>query len=117
MRISDWSSDVCSSDLAPLIGPPFRRRGRFQTALRNIVAPTGCNASRRGQRSRPARLSAKGFAMLRSFLFATLSAVALTTASLPGPTANAEPNSAQWPMDIHGQLTIPNKQAQHHTHI
>src|SRR3546814_7565978 len=30
MRISDWSSDVCSSDLAPLIKPGFRTRDLFR---------------------------------------------------------------------------------------
>src|SRR3546814_18387852 len=32
MRISDWSSDVCSSDLHPLFGPMFEKavaRGRY----------------------------------------------------------------------------------------
>src|SRR3546814_1778238 len=35
MRISDWSSDVCSSDLAvPFILEPSHRRGRGRAALR-----------------------------------------------------------------------------------
>src|SRR3546814_4269657 len=28
MRISDWSSDVCSSDLAPVLGQPQRQRSK-----------------------------------------------------------------------------------------
>src|SRR3546814_4257384 len=30
MRISDWSSDVCSSDLAQIVGPNRRRRGGWR---------------------------------------------------------------------------------------
>src|SRR3546814_16758187 len=32
MRISDWSSDVCSSDLVPLRGPDGKPIGRFWSA-------------------------------------------------------------------------------------
>src|SRR3546814_10744120 len=49
--------------------------------------------------------------MLRSFLFATLSAVALTSASITGATENAAPKSAQVTSDIPDKFTIPNEDA------
>src|SRR3546814_19737764 len=41
MRISDWSSDVCSSDLGTpsvlvLLNPAFVNRGRFRPAIRAV---------------------------------------------------------------------------------
>src|SRR3546814_6139283 len=43
MRISDWSSDVCSSDLLPRAKPPHtgpRMRARLSTAwLKPMIAP------------------------------------------------------------------------------
>src|SRR3546814_2412705 len=83
----------------------------FPSRLRNIIASAGCIASSIAPRSRPARSIARGFAMLRSFLFATLSAVALTSASITGATENAAPKSAQVTSDIPDKFTIPNEDA------
>src|SRR3546814_4576801 len=44
MRISDWSSDVCSSDLAP---PPPRRSGRRTTGWPGTGWPSGPATRRR----------------------------------------------------------------------
>lgn len=49
--------------------------------------------------------------MVRSFLFATLSAVALTGASITGATASAAPKPAQMQADIPDKFTIPNEDA------
>src|SRR3546814_4497259 len=50
MRISDWSSDVCSSDLGPLGGDPqgwpFARR---KSASRQTLRPDSPEASMRDQ--------------------------------------------------------------------
>src|SRR3546814_3250270 len=54
MRISDWSSDVCSSDLVPLAPPLARALGKL---------PAGDDRTRgagRGARGRPARLAGPG---------------------------------------------------------
>src|SRR3546814_2293405 len=55
--------------------------------------------------------------MLRSVLFATLSAVALTTASITGATENAAPKSAQVTSDIPDKFTIPNEDADYDTRV
>src|SRR3546814_13370633 len=49
--------------------------------------------------------------MLPSFLFATLSAVSLSSASISGATENAAPKSAQVTSDIPDKFTIPNEDA------
>src|SRR3546814_20096733 len=46
MRISDWSSDVCSSDLPP-------RRGCADGAERRVAAPAPIHADRRHGRTQP----------------------------------------------------------------
>src|SRR3546814_9350830 len=64
MRISDWSSDVCSSDLArrpgPRAGPPVRRQPH---ARRNRRMTSHLNLSRDGhvaliELNRPEKLNA-----------------------------------------------------------
>src|SRR3546814_7050157 len=40
MRISDWSSDVCSSDLSVFAGSPIKRTGRDRF-LRNVLIAIG----------------------------------------------------------------------------
>src|SRR3546814_6908489 len=73
MRISDWSSDVCSSDLRALADPAFRRgRGRarrdpYRSAARARSRPSQARASgvalsgggRRARRPRRGRLGAR----------------------------------------------------------
>lgn len=49
--------------------------------------------------------------MVRSFLFVTLSAVALTGASVAGAAAGAAPKAAQVQADIPDKFTIPNEDA------
>src|SRR3546814_4866063 len=38
MRISDWSSDVCSSDLPEARHPPFRHGGAYSLAIEAAIA-------------------------------------------------------------------------------
>src|SRR3546814_2122651 len=38
MRISDWSSDVCSSDLAGADHPTIQRRAPYDLVIANILA-------------------------------------------------------------------------------
>src|SRR3546814_3267172 len=45
MRISDWSSDVCSSDLGTRLGPPTGRSGG--TVLQAAALVGGAGAERR----------------------------------------------------------------------
>src|SRR3546814_11083973 len=87
----------------------------FPSRLRNIIASAGCIASSIAPRSRPARPIARGFAMLRSFLFAPLSAVALPTASITGATENDAPKSAPVPSDIPDNSTPPPEDAAYAT--
>src|SRR3546814_4482433 len=54
MRISDWSSDVCSSDLLPLRLPPRRRR-RAQPARDVRARRTGADAAQDSRRERDRR--------------------------------------------------------------
>src|SRR3546814_4323807 len=58
MRISDWSSDVCSSDLRRFARPPRRwsRRRRVRRRFRSAPRPEGPSRSAaRHRRSRPCR--------------------------------------------------------------
>src|SRR3546814_17703840 len=51
MRISDWSSDVCSSDLLPGSGVPQVGRAVVHTVVMNVVANHKCwLRERRGSR-------------------------------------------------------------------
>ncbi|WOF45132.1 CocE/NonD family hydrolase [Sphingopyxis indica] len=49
--------------------------------------------------------------MVRSFLFVTLSAVALTGASIAGATTNVAPKAAQMRADIPDKFSVPNEDA------
>src|SRR3546814_1113859 len=52
MRISDWSSDVCSSDLAPRESPGWPWEGRRMAEHRpDRWTPAGCPLRRQGRRS------------------------------------------------------------------
>src|SRR3546814_21057446 len=43
MRISDWSSDLCSSDLPPILRAQFARKGDFDLAGKlGVLALLGC---------------------------------------------------------------------------
>src|SRR3546814_6163433 len=55
MRISDWSSDVCSSDLAAAGGAGARRTDRCQPASRGAAHQAGAARSARSRlaRARP----------------------------------------------------------------
>src|SRR3546814_2802916 len=49
MRISDWSSDVCSSDLAgrPVVGQPDAGAGRGRTVAEDGADPPGAGGGAR----------------------------------------------------------------------
>src|SRR3546814_19023514 len=59
MRISDWSSDVCSSDLIPLAWPCADRLARRTGGAEDLVHSRqrlgmgACNAPHQGPRPRP----------------------------------------------------------------
>src|SRR3546814_8080218 len=60
MRISDWSSDVCSADLAPKVSRIVRRRGRDVPRVRGGLGAVLVNRAAvvtrvpmRGQQYRP----------------------------------------------------------------
>src|SRR3546814_16381712 len=50
MRISDWSSDVCSSDLGELIHIDIKKLGRFDKVGHRITGDRTGQSNARGQR-------------------------------------------------------------------
>src|SRR3546814_18973522 len=73
MRISDWSSDVCSSDLRPL--PPARRRGtRSALPAQCASAPDPRDRPRRSRSNPPGH-----HAMNHTVLIAAIGLLSTTT--------------------------------------
>src|SRR3546814_10154241 len=63
MRISDWSSDVCSSDLLPTPGSPTivtRCGSRWATARRNVARRRSSSLSRPTNTRQIGRASCRG---------------------------------------------------------
>src|SRR3546814_17828546 len=61
MRISDWSSDVCSSDLAGLLGPGIRANGPWRAASLLPLIEAGADIHRK-LRARLRQILAEGAA-------------------------------------------------------
>src|SRR3546814_16195654 len=53
MRIRDWSSDVCSSDLSPLKGKGRREIARFKAPRSRAARRSRAPAATAGRRGRP----------------------------------------------------------------
>src|SRR3546814_6842913 len=61
MRISDWSSDVCSSDLKSIISPASPERTNFVERIQETIAPMPIAAAHKieeGDAPRASRLQA-----------------------------------------------------------
>src|SRR3546814_1213883 len=95
MRISDWSSDVCSSDLAPRRGPPARLRRCLPHARDN-----GGAGERRGVASRSRERRHAASAVVRAHISTTR--IELPD-DVPGDTIAASdwklrPEHPHWPL-------------------
>src|SRR3546814_16208788 len=66
MRISDWSSDVCSSDLAMLIEPEIRMREKSCSPPSSGSRSASSQNSLNAMQDSPSMTSAQGFRLRNS---------------------------------------------------
>src|SRR3546814_7310422 len=75
MRISDWSSDVCSSDLLPAPGPRTRRRNPRKLARSQPLPQYGRTARAEENRTTQSRMTSTMTANLQNLTHTTLDGV------------------------------------------
>src|SRR3546814_10544969 len=71
MRISDWSSDVCSSDLLPAPGPRTRRRNPRKLARSQPLPQYGRTARAEENRTTQSRMTSTMTANLQNLTHTT----------------------------------------------
>src|SRR3546814_18473148 len=89
MRISDWSSDVCSSDLGETLAEAVTRELREETGLEGLCGPLLGWAE---------RIAAEGHYVILDF--------EVTVVDLVAPVAGGDAAEARW-ADLHEVAALP----------